>query len=108
MEIVLSAVGVGLQFVHLDSGGSGSGVRSLPGTRPGSGLSSQHASAADLSRAASQQLVAGPSQAALAAAAGQQQAWQLPPKAVQLLAAYLDIRADYRIEVGLVVARSGW
>lgn len=99
IEMVVSAVGVGLQFVHLDSG-SGGAVRSLPGTRPGSGLSSQHASAADLGRAASQQLAAGPSQAALAAAAGQQAVQQqLPPKSVQLLAAYLDIQADYRIEV---------
>lgn len=99
IEIAVSAVGVGLQFVHLDSG-SGGAVRSLPGTRPGSGLSSQHASAADLGRAASQQLAARPSQAALAAAAVQQAVQQqLPPKSVQLLAAYLDIQADYRIEV---------
>ncbi len=102
IEIVVSAVGVGLQFVHLDSGGnagSGSGVRSAPGTRPGSGLSSQHASTAELGRAASQQLAAGPSQAALAAAAAPLQGAQAPPKAVQLLAAYLDIQASYRIEV---------
>ena len=102
-EIVLSAVGVGLQFVHLDSpaGGNGNGAGSQrPASSMGSNASSRRGSAADLTRVASLQL----GQQALVAAAAQAQAPPLavkrpqPARAVQMLAASLDLNVAYKIE----------
>lgn len=91
IEIVVSAVGLGLQFVHLDP------VGQRPPSRPGSGMGSQQASvAADLARTAAQQ---AQSQPALAMGPAQQKG-ATAGRAVQLLAAYLDLAASYKIEVG--------
>jgi hypothetical protein len=99
IEIVLSAVGVGLQFVHLDtaggSNGSGAGFQ-RPGSNLGSAASSRRGSAADLTRVASQQqLVAAAAQAQAPSLSARRPA---PARAVQMLAAYLDLSVAYKIE----------
>lgn len=102
IEIVLSAVGVGLQFVHLEPA-DGNGVKpsgSRPGSgldsRPGSGLGSRHGSAGDLARAAS--LQASASQQVLAAGPAQQKGATASGRTVQMLAAYLDLSAHYKTQ----------
>lgn len=82
IKIVLSAVGVGLQFVHLEGGGGGGGA-----SRPGSAGGSRPGSVADLAARA------GPQQPP-----AQQPSQQGQGRAVQMLAAYLDLEADYQIE----------
>ena len=101
IEIVLSAVGMGLQFVHLDGGDQRAAT-----SRPGSGIGSLQGSTADLGG----QALA--SQASLAAQLEQQMAAPLPGKraarTVQMLAASLDLAVSYKIEVSpLMHCKSG-
>lgn len=106
IEIVLSAVGVGLQFVHLDSAGgsngSGAGFQ-RPASNLGSAASNRRGSAADLTRVASQpQLVAAAAQAQAPSLAARRPA---PARAVQMLAAYLDLSVAYKIEASPLLIR---
>ncbi|KAL4447306.1 hypothetical protein ABPG77_007339, partial [Micractinium sp. CCAP 211/92] len=92
IEIVLSAVGVGLQFVHLDAAAAprpGSSSRSS--SRPGSASGSRHSSSVDLLGAASPAGV-GPAGAAGGAAA------PAPARSAQMLAASLDLDLAYKIQ----------
>lgn len=100
IEIVLSAVGVGLQFVHLDAAAAprpGSSSRSS--SRPGSASGSRHSSSVDLLGAASPAGV-GPAGAAGAAAA------PAPARSAQMLAASLDLDLAYKIQARTRVL--GW
>lgn len=95
IEMVVSAVGLGLQFVHLDSKGS---QARLAGSAPGSAAGSRHGSVQDLQ-----------AHGAAQAAAAQPGALQVPPlsarrpdpsgRAVQLLSASLDLSLALKIEV---------
>lgn len=95
IEIVLAAVGVGLQFVHLEEPSGDSGRRSAGGSHPGSAGGSRAPSATDLVRA-----TPAPAASAAALQPGQGQGPAGQGRAVQMLAAHLDLEADYRIEVG--------
>ncbi|KAL4443584.1 hypothetical protein ABPG75_011321 [Micractinium tetrahymenae] len=100
IEIVLSAVGVGLQFVHLDSaGGPRQSSNSRPGSRPGSASASRHGSSANLSRTASGALTSPPA-AGPAGAAGTAAA-PAPARSVQMLAASFDLDLAYKIQASL-------
>lgn len=122
IEVLLSAVGVGLQFVHLDGAAAHGGSRpgSSAGSRPGSvagswqdsAVHSRQGSGIDLEVAASQALAAGASSGALAGGrrATQAQGAQAQPgaaRAVQMLAANFDLELSYRLQARVVWAGGG-
>jgi hypothetical protein len=99
IEIVLSAVGLGLQFVHLAKG-SGNGHGRASGSGASSGAATRHGSVQDLVSAASQQQLGGqqgpgrPGSPAAPLSARQAGGG----RAVQMLAASLDLAVAYKIE----------
>lgn len=96
IEIVLSAVGLGLQFVHLDSGSSNGGAQRPAGSGPSSGAATRQGSISDLAQPSPQQLA----QALAAQPAAPQSARGRPPagRAVQMLSASLDLSVAFTIE----------